>query len=189
MTLFDQRPSTLIRWVILALPALPMLDPLFGHDARALHRLLHPTGGSAARFTIIGIMASGLMLLFKGQTWTRWLIHHRRDIEAAAFIWTAVHALVYVIDRGTLDRIIKALPHTEIWTGRVAMLLFVPLAITSNSMAQRWMHSGRETRQRAAYPAAVLVLIPLAALHNWGNWPPAEGHVGPLLALWAYGLW
>ena len=40
------------------------------------------------------MMASGLMLLFKGQTWTRWLIHHRRDIEAAAFIWTAVHALV-----------------------------------------------------------------------------------------------
>ena len=33
MTLFDQRPSTLIRWVILALPALPMLDPLFGDDA------------------------------------------------------------------------------------------------------------------------------------------------------------
>jgi len=37
--------------------------------------------------------------------------------------------------------------------------------------------------------AAVLVLIHWAALHNWGSWPPAAVHFGPLIALWAYRLW
>ena len=103
MTVLGQKPTTLILWVVLALPALPMIGPLFGDDARAFHRLLHPTGEWAARFMIIGMMASGLMLLFKGQSWPRWLVHHRRDIEVAAFVYAALHTAVYVIDRGTLE--------------------------------------------------------------------------------------
>ncbi|AZL59111.1 iron reductase [Tabrizicola piscis] len=189
MTILGYKPATLILWVILALPALPLIGPLFGDDARAFHRLLHPTGEWSARFMIIGMMASGLMLLFKGRSWPRWLVHHRRDIEVAAFVYAALHTLVYVIDRGTLDRIIAALPHTEIWTGWLAMLIFIPLAITSNNATQRWLHAGWKTLQRLAYPAAVLVLIHWAALHNWGSWPPAAVHFGPLVALWVYRLW
>jgi hypothetical protein len=56
--------------------------------------------------------------------------------------------------------------------------------------AQRWLHTGWKTAAtRLSYPAAVLVLIHWAALHNWGSWPPAAVHFGPLIALWAYRLW
>lgn len=189
MTFLGYKPSTLALWVVLSLPALTMIGPLLGDDARAFHRLLHPTGEWAARFMIIGMMASGLMLVFRGRQWPRWLMHHRRDIEVAAFVYAALHTLVYVIDRGTLDRIIAALPQTEIWTGWLAMLIFVPLAITSNNPAQRWLHTGWKTLQRAAYPAAVLVLIHWASLHDWGSWPPAAVHFGPLVGLWGYRLW
>ena len=123
MSFFGYKPSTLILWIVLSLPALPMIGPLFGDDPQAFHRLLHPTGEFAARFMIIGMMASGLMLLFRGQSWPRWL------------------------------------------------------------------HSGWKVLQRAAYPAAVLVLIHWASLHNWGSWPPAAVHFGPLVALWAYRVW
>ena len=109
MTFFGYKPSTLILWVVLCLPALAILPALFGDDAKAFHRLLHPTGEWAARFMIIGMMASGLMLLFKGRSWPRWLVHHRRDIELAAFAYAALHTLVYVIDRGTLQRILDPL--------------------------------------------------------------------------------
>ena len=129
MSFFGYKPSTLILWIVLALPGLTMIGPLFGDDPQAFHRLLHPTGEFAARFMIIGMMASGLMLLFRGRSWPRWLLHHRRDIEVAAFIYAALHTVVYVIDRGTLDRIIEALPQTEIWTGWLAMLIFVPLVL------------------------------------------------------------
>ncbi|MFZ1468505.1 MAG: ferric reductase-like transmembrane domain-containing protein [Paracoccaceae bacterium] len=188
MTIFGYKPATLALWVVLSLPAMAMLPALFGDDARAFHRLLHPTGEFAARFMIIGMMASGLMLLFRGQHWPRWLLHHRRDIEVAAFAYAALHTIVYVIDRGSLDRILGPLWKTEIWTGWIAMAIFVPLAITSNAAAQRWLRTGWKSLQRLAYPAAVLVLIHWAALHDWGSWPPAAVHFTPLLALWGYRL-
>jgi methionine sulfoxide reductase heme-binding subunit len=189
MTILGYKPATLILWVILALPALPLIGPLFGDDAQAFHRLLHPTGEWSARFMIIGMMASGLLVLFKGQSWPRWLVHHRRDIEVAAFGYAALHTLVYVIDRGSLQRILDALQRTDIWTGWLAMLLFVPLAFTSNDLAQRWLRSSWKSVQRLAYPAAVLVLVHWAALRNWGSWPPAAVHFGPLIALSLYRLW
>ena len=189
MTISGYKPSTLALWVVLALPALTMISPLLGGDAQAFHRLLHPTGEWAARFMIIGMMASGLMLLFKTHQWPRWLVHHRRDIEVAAFVYAALHTLVYVVDRGTLARIIEALPQTEIWTGWLAMLIFVPLAFTSNNTAQRWLHTGWKTLQRFSYPAAVLVLIHWAALHDWGGWVGPVINFAPLIGLWAYRLW
>jgi methionine sulfoxide reductase heme-binding subunit len=189
MRFSDYKLSTLILWAVMALPAIGMIGPLFGDDERAFHGLLHPTGEFAARFMIIGMMASGLMLIFRGQTWTRWLVHHRRDLGVAAFFYAALHTIVYVIDRGTLDRVLEALPRTEIWTGWLAMLVFVPLAITSNDTSQRWMRAGWKTLQRLAWPAAVLTLIHWAALHDWGGWPPALVHFGPLLGLWAYRVW
>ena len=189
MTILGYKPSTLILWVVLSLPALAILPALFGDDAKAFHRLLHPTGEWAARFMIVGMMASGLMLLFRGKSWPRWLMHHRRDIEVAAFAYAALHTIVYVIDRGTLDRILGPLWKTEIWTGWLAMLIFIPLAVTSNDAAQRWLRARWKSLQRLAYPAAVLVLIHWAALHNWGSWPPAAVHFAPLAALSAYRLW
>lgn len=189
MTLFGYKPATLILWVVLALPALGMVGPLFGDDPKAFHGLLHPTGEFAARFMIIGMMASGLLLLFRGRQWPRWLLHHRRDIEVAAFLYATLHLVVYLVDRGTLDRVLEQLSQVRIWTGWLAFLIFVPLAITSNNGAQRWLHAGWKTLQRAAYPAAVLVLIHWAAMKDWGSWPPAAVHFGPLLALWAYRLW
>jgi sulfoxide reductase heme-binding subunit YedZ len=189
MTLTAYRPSTLILWVVLSIPGAMILPGLLDGDAQAFHRLLHPTGEWAARFMILGMMASGLMLLFKGRAWPRWLLHHRRDIEVAAFLYAALHTLVYVIDRGSLERVLAALPHTDIWTGWLAMLLFVPLAVTSNNASQRWLRAGWKVMQRLAYPAAVLVLLHWAALHNWTSWVPAAVHFAPLAALSAYRLW
>lgn len=189
MTISGNKPSTLILWGVLALPALGMIGSLLGDDPKAFHALLHPTGEFAARFMIIGMMASGLMLLFRGRHWPRWLLHHRRDIEVAAFLYALLHLAVYLIDRGTMERVLEQLAQVRIWTGWLAFLIFVPLAVTSNDAAQRWLRAGWKTMQRLAYPAAVLVLVHWAAMKDWGGWPPALIHFGPLLALWAYRLW
>lgn len=181
--------SSYVLWAVMAVPALGMLGPISGDDDRAFRHLLAGSGEWAARLMILGMMASGLMLLFRGQAWPRWLMHHRRDIEVAAFAYAALHTWVYVIDRGSLDAILAQLPHTFIWTGWAAFALFLPLAVTSNDLSQRWLSAGWKTMQRLAYPAAVLVLVHWAALHNWGSWPPATVHFGPLIGLWAYRLW
>lgn len=189
MTFPGQKPSTLALWAVLALPALPLIGPLLGDDAKAFHGLLHPTGEWAARLMIVGMMASGLMLVFRSHRWPRWLVHHRRDIEVAAFLYATLHLTVYLIDRGTVARVLDQLWQVRIWTGWLAFAIFVPLAVTSNNAAQRWLHAGWKTVQRAAYPAAVLVLVHWAAMKDWGSWPPAMVHFGPLLALWGYRLW
>lgn len=183
------KPSTLILWALLALPVLPMLPALFGSDGRAFHGLLHPSGEFATRFMIIGMMATPLMMLFRMQRWPRWLLHHRRDIEVAAFLYAMLHTAIYVIDRGTLDRVIDQLPQVRIWAGWLALALFLPLGLTSNDAAQRWLGRGWKQLQRLAYPAAGLVLLHWAALHDWGGWLPAMVHFAPLAALSAYRLW
>lgn len=166
MTLPGQKPSTLILWLVLCLPAVPMVGALSGDDPKAFHGLLRPTGEWAARFMILGMMASGLMLLFRGRSWPRWLVHHRRDIEVAAFLYATLHLLVYLIDRGTPERIVDQLSQVRIWTGWLAFLIIAPLAITSNNAAQRWLHGGWKPLQRDAYPAAVLVLFHWAAMKD-----------------------
>ena len=184
--MFSHQRSTYILWAVMALPGLTMIGPLFGSDPRAFHGLLHPTGEWAARLMIVGMMASGLLLLFRGRQWPRWLLHHRRDIEVAAFAYAALHTIVYVIDRGSLARITEALPHTYIWTGWLAFLIFVPLAITSTEGWVRRLGPRWKPLQRCVYGAAVLTLLHWAALHDWGGIAPALVHCVPLALLEVY---
>jgi len=181
--------ASYVLWAVMAVPALGMAGGLVGGSERGFHHLLGGSGEWSARLMILGMMASGLVLLFRGQRWPRWLLHHRRDIEVAAFLYAILHTWVYVVDRGTLERVLHQLWQTDIWTGWLAFLIFVPLGLTSNDVSQRWLGLAWKGMQRLAYPAAVLVLIHWAALRNWGSWPPAAVHFAPLIGLWAYRLW
>lgn len=189
MSLF-QRLSPYWLWALLSLPALGMAVQLAGStDPRILHALLHPTGEFAARFLIIAMLASPLVLIFRKARFPRWLRQNRRYFGVASFAYALAHTVLYVIDRGTLDRVIDQIPRLDIWTGWLAMAIFVPLAITSADWAVRAMGPSWKTLQRWTYPAAVLTLVHWAALHNWGHPAAALVHFAPLAALEAYRLW
>ena len=68
-----------------------------------------------------------------------------------------------------------------IWTGWLAMLLFVPLALTSNNAAMRKLKAGWKKLQRLVYPTAILVLIHWIFVHN--NLGQALVHFIPLALL------
>jgi len=53
-----------------------------------------------------------------------------------------------------------------IWTGWAAMVLMLPLALTSNDLAMRWLKAGWKRVQRLVYPSAVLVLLHWVWVHN-----------------------
>jgi sulfoxide reductase heme-binding subunit YedZ len=53
-------------WAALCLPALPMTLSLASGDPEAVQQILHPSGEFAARFMIISMMITPLMMLFKG---------------------------------------------------------------------------------------------------------------------------
>lgn len=172
-------------WVILALPSIGMIAGAFSGDS--LEPLLHPTGEFAARFMIIAMMLTPLRLLFPSVRWIAWLMKRRRYLGVAAFGYAALHTLYYLIDLGSLSAVLADAVKFGIWTGWVAFLIFVPLAVTSNSYSVRAMGPGWKTLQRFVYVAAVATLLHWIFIHNEVG--PALVHFLPLAALEAYRIW
>ena len=186
-----KRLSPYYLWALLALPAIGMSYDLFTSDnPRIIHILLHPTGEFAARFRIIAMMATPLTLLLPGWRGPRWLVRNRRYFGVAAFGYAALHTLFYVIDKGTLARILEQAARFDMWTGWLAFFIFVPLAATSfNGAVRRMGPKAWKTLQRWTYPAAVLTLLHWAALHNWESPAAALVHFAPLALLEIYRIW
>lgn len=167
-------------WLLLAIPALLMLRRYASGDMIAMD-MLHPTGEWAARLMIFAMVLSPLVSLLGPKPWLNWLVQRRRALGVAAFAYSVLHLIFYVIDMGNLDDILAEFWALGIWTGWAAMLLFVPLAVTSNDASMRKLKAGWKQLQRLVYPAAVLVLVHWIFIHN--NLVPALVHFVPLALL------
>lgn len=170
-------------WMVLALPALPMLAQFTSDTSRA-EELLHISGEFSARMMIIAMIATPLRLLFSNKQWTFWLVKNRRYFGVAAFGYAFLHTVFYIIDMNSVRLILDELWDPGIWTGWVAFLIFIPLALTSNDTSQRAMGILWKQLQRFVYPAAVLTLAHWIFVHN--NVGPALVHFVPLAALEIY---
>ena len=184
MTKLSNHPYFL--WALLSLPAIPMIAGLASGDPATIHKLLHPSGEFAARFLIITLMITPLAMLLKGWRGPRWLMKRRRYFGVAAFGYSALHTLLYLIDEGAVALAASELAKLYIWTGWVAFLIFVPLAFTSTDGWVRRLGTRWKTLQRLAYAAAIFTLIHWAALNDWGGFAPALVHFAPLTALQLY---
>ena len=167
-------------WALLCLPAILMMRPYVFGDVIAMD-MLHPTGEWSARFMIAAMVLSPLLSLIGSRPWLSWLIQRRRALGVAAFGYAILHLIFYIIDMGNLDDILAEFLALGIWTGWAAMLLFVPLAVTSNDASMRMLKAGWKRLQRFVYPAAVLVLVHWIFIHN--NLGPALVHFIPLVLL------
>lgn len=179
-------------WAVLALPSLPMIGALVsgatGPDGSpATEFLLHPTGEFSARFLIITMMLTPLRMLFPSSGFLRWMTKRRRYFGVAAFLYAALHTVLYVIDMGSLRAILGEFTAFGIWTGWLAMLIFVPLALTSTDKAVRRLGPTWKILQRTVYVAAIATLLHWIFVHN--NLGPALVHFLPLAGLEAYRVW
>ncbi len=172
-------------WVLLALPSFAMINgALSGSD---LEGLLHPTGEFSARCMIIAMMLTPLRMLFPTSRTVLWLMRRRRYLGVAAFGYAALHTLYYVIDLGSLSAVLAEITQFGIWTGWIAFVIFVPLAMTSNNASLRRLGRSWKTLQRFVYPAAVATLLHWIFIHN--NIGPALVHFLPLAGLEIYRVW
>jgi len=183
------RVSPFLLWFILSVPALGIgIEALGAESDRVYHELLHPTGEFAARFMIISMIATPLMLLLKGWRGPRWLVRNRRYFGVAAFGYAALHTAFYLMSE-PWSRVIAELTAFEIWTGWLAFAIFLPLAATSMDYAVRKLGTAWKPLQRWVYGAAVLTLLHWASLHDWRSPGAALVHFAPLAALTLYRLW
>lgn len=171
---------------------MPMIGALVagatGPDgAPATEFLLHPTGEFSARFLIIAMMLTPLRMLFPNSSFLRWMVKRRRYFGVAAFFYALLHTVLYIIDMGSLRAILGEFLALGIWTGWLAMLIFVPLAFTSTDTAVRRLGPAWKTLQRCVYIAAIATLLHWIFVHN--NFGPALVHFVPLSGLEAYRLW
>ncbi len=167
--------------LLLALPAIPMILGLASGEFR---QVLSPAGEFATRFMIIAMMLTPLIMLFPKVRALRWLMQRRRAIGVAAFGYAALHTIAYVLKEGTLARILAELPELGIWTGWVAMLVFVPLALTSNDWSLRRLGINWKNLQRLVYVAAFFTIAHWIFLeYEFGG---ALVHFVPLAALELY---
>ena len=179
-------------WAILALPSVPMIGELAsgqtGPNGEPMTEfLLHPTGEFAARFMIISMILTPLWMIFPQSGFMRWMVKRRRYFGVAAFAYAALHTVLYVIDMGTLSAILGEFLLLGIWTGWLAMFIFIPLALSSNDYSVRRMGSAWKTLHRGVYLAAVATLLHWMFVHN--DFGPALVHFAPLATLESYRIW
>jgi methionine sulfoxide reductase heme-binding subunit len=155
------RPALLF-WMLLSLPALLLLAGLRQPEAD-LDQLTAESGEWAARFLIAALMVTPLVRLVPALGGLR---RHRRAIGLAAFGTSLVHLGLYLATMGALDLVLAEIGAPGIWTGWLALLLLVPLALTSHDAAMRWLGRNWQRLQRLAYPAAILTLAHMALVHD-----------------------
>lgn len=152
-------------WAALALPAAHILYRWFSEEVWP-DELVGPAGLWSARLLILALMLTPLSMVLPRSRFVVWLIRRRRAFGVAAFGYVALHLFFYALEMETLANIWDEVELAGIWTGWLALLLMLPLALTSNDAAMRALKATWKRLQRLAYPAAVLTLAHWALVHN-----------------------
>jgi sulfoxide reductase heme-binding subunit YedZ len=147
--------SRLVLWLLLSAPGIVTVvryilgDTFYGE-------VVHFTGDLSAQLLIITMAATPIRLLFPAREWTRWLIRRRRYFGVAAFGYAALHTAVYLARMGTLERILSDATSVGFLTGWLALIIFVPLAATSNDWSVRRLRLLWKRIHNWVYAAAIL---------------------------------
>lgn len=119
---------------------------------------VHDTGRLAGWLLLVVLALTPLRLTFPGSRPLRRLAAQRRSLGLASFAYAAAHLIAYLARQGGA-RLLEDLAHAGFWTGWLAFLIFLPLALTSNDLSQRLMRRGWKRLHRLVHPAAILVLV------------------------------
>jgi methionine sulfoxide reductase heme-binding subunit len=136
---------------------------------------------------ILAMMITPLRMLFPKSDALRWLAARRRYLGVAAFVYAVFHAGLYIAEMGSLKAVLGEFFILGIWTGWIALFIFLPLALTSNDVSVRRLGPNWKKLQRLVYAAAMATLVHWIFVHN--QIAPALVHFLPLAALEGYRIW
>lgn len=178
--------SKYLLWVILALPFLGLINSLRDIDMN-YGDVLHLSGELSARLLLVTLAITPLRLVFADASWPNWLLRHRRYFGIAAFMYAALHTAVYLDRKVGSGLVLQEAVEFSMWTGWLAMVILVPLALTSNDASVRWLKRKWKKLHRWIYPAALLTFV------HWVfaafSFVPGLIHLGILLVLETYRIW
>jgi methionine sulfoxide reductase heme-binding subunit len=108
-----------------------------------------------------------------------WPAKIRKTLGLTGALYAGVHLLIYGLDKGfnPLNFLNDVLKRPYITVGLTALLLLIPLVLTSRKDSVKRLGFGRWTRlHRLSY-----LIAGLAVLHFW--WSVKKDHTGPIIAL------
>ena len=177
-------------FLLCGLPAAALVGGLFlGHlGANPVETLLHSTGVWSLRLLLVTLGVTPLRWL----TGAAWVVRLRRQIGLWAFAYAFAHFGVFIVfDHGlALVPILEDIARRPyILVGTSALLLMLPLAVTST---QGWMRRlGRQWKRLhwLIYPAAMLGLVHFFWLIKANRWAEPLTYAALLALLLGWRLW
>lgn len=154
---FFRRIIRPVLWLLVVLPAVWAVYAVFTDNigAEPVEALEHHTGVWTLRL-LAGCLAVTPLVRLTG--WG-WLVPQRRFLGLAAFCWAVGHFLVYVgIDKffDISDIVEDVVKHLYVTVGMLALLLMIPLALTSTKASIRRLGGKTWNRlHRLVYVAAI----------------------------------
>ena len=173
-------------WFLLAIPWV-IMSVRYLNGNIYYGEFIHETGEYSARLLIVTLALTPLRLAFPSSRLISWLMQRRRHFGVAAFAYAVPHLVAYLVKLGTLDKILEDGLQAGIWTGWIAMLIFLVLAWTSNDTSVRALGRRWKSLHRFVYIAAVFTFLHwlLVAFDP----VPAAIHAGVLVLLETYRIW
>jgi sulfoxide reductase heme-binding subunit YedZ len=185
-TLINTHNSKYFLWLALALPAVGMLNAWRTGDL-IYGEMIHVSGELSARLLLVTMAITPFRLMFTNARWPNWLLQRRRYLGVASFGYAMLHTLVYLERKASLALVVEEGSDFSMWTGWIAFLVFIVLAITSNDASVRALRRTWKKIHRWVYVAALLTFA------HWifaaFDFIPGLVHFAILLSLETYRLW
>ena len=179
-----------ILWLILAFPGVMLLKNYLAGKV-TYDMIMHITGEFAGRFLVISLIAPPIALMFPKTKVAKWLIRNRRFFGVAAFAYTLLHTIFYILEY-SLAQLVDEFLEVAILTGWIAFFIFIPLAITSTDAAVKRMGPAWKKLQRWVYLAGIMAFVHWALLGLQGDHASMGGalfHFAPVMLLQIYRVW
>ena len=173
-------------WAVLALPFAGLINAFRAGDL-FYGEIIHASGEMAARLLLLSLAITPLRLFFSESNWPNWLLHRRRYFGVASAAYAGLHTLVYLDRKIGSGLLLQEAAEFSMWTGWLAMVIFVPLAMTSNDAAVRRLKRTWKKLHRWVYLAALLTFTHWISVAF--DFVPGLVHFSILLVLEAYRIW
>ena len=171
---------------VLALPFLWLINSFRNGDL-VYGEIIHASGEFSARLLLLTLAITPLRLFFCDSNWPIWLLHRRRYFGVAAFMYAALHTVVYLDRKIGSGLVLQEAAEFSMWSGWLAMAILVPLAVTSNDASVRRLRRRWKKVHRWVYLAALLTFT------HWifvaFSFVPGLIHFLVLLVLEGYRIW
>lgn len=150
----------LLLWFVLAVPGIWSLASwLLTPDEYGYGHAIGDSGDWAAWLLLLTLAVTPIRLAVPRVALSKWLVKRRRDLGLASFAYGLGHTLIYLWDKAALEKILSDFVQLQYLTGWLALVLFVPLAITSNDSSMRRLKRSWKRLHRLVYPAAVFTFV------------------------------